>query len=398
MGRRVTKDDDRPQCSNTDVSGEDEMRPISLVEEANNLLQDLEGFENKTGASATKDSGKRLGSLNLNETSEMEEGHSLAPDLGEFGNNLHKQKEKKKDKRVTFSEKTEVRWFDPDPSAAADEPESSIHDFDKGTKSTLRKKWNYDYSNQETQTREIETEASVVVKEAEASFVSEFERFRRNSEEENISSGFRFLIHEPNACDEFSAALDEDETCLDYPECHLNHQFNAESMFIVEEKDHVSSKLEGCETERFGIKAEDKRIGLKRHRESPKALKSGQGHFEGDLQAVKVLHKELQGAQETHEQVRLDHQIKLRFYKHRVESLEHELQQQILLNKMVKKENRELQKALKRSQKSVAADLNRIENNEKAYVERISFAKSSPSLWGRLRQFLSLRKAMSWKY
>lgn len=401
MGRRDTKDGDRPECSNPTVRGEDEMKPISLVEEANNLLQDLEGFENKTGASASKDSGKRsLNSedRNLNETSEMEEAQSLAQDLGEFGNSPQKQREKKKDRRVTFSDKNEIRWFDPDPSAAADESESSIHDFDKGTKTTLRKKWKYDYSNQETQTRETETEATGVVKEAEASFVSEFERFRRNSEEENISSGFRFLIHEPKACDEFSAALEEDETCLHYPECHLNDLFNAESMFNAEEKDHVSSKAKECETERFGIKAEDKRIGSKHQRESPKALKSGQGHFEGDPQVVKVLPKEVQGAQETHEQVRLDHQIKLRFYKHRVESLEHELQQQILLNKMVKKENRELQKALKRSPKSMAADLHRIENNEKTYVESTSFAKSSPSLWGRLRQFLSLRKAMSWKF
>lgn len=372
------------------------MKHISLVEEANNLLQDLEGFENKTGAITTKDSGKRLRPLNtekenLNETetSEMEEAHSLAPKLGEFGNSPQKQKEKKKDKRVTFSEKTDIRWFDPDPSAASDESESSIHDFDKATKNTLRKKWKNDHSKRD------ETEATVVVKEAETSFVSEFERFRRNSEEENIGSNFRYLIHDPKACDEVGAVPEEDEASSHYPEYHLNHHFNAESMFIVEDQDQVSSKSRECQTERCGIKAEYKSGGLKLHRESQKAFKSRQGHFESDLKTGKVLPKELQ---ETHEQVGLNHQIKLRFYKHRVDSLEHELQQQILLNKMVKKENRELQKALKRSQKSMEADLHRIEANEKTFVESIPFTKSSPSLWGRLRQFLSLRKAASWKF
>lgn len=407
MGRKDTKHDaDRPECSNTNVSGKDETKVVSLVEEADSLLQDLEGFENKTGATATKDSGKRLKSLNsedknLNETktSVMEEAHGLAPDLGQVRIIPQKQKEKRKDRRVTFSEKTEIRWFDPEPSAAAEEPESFIHDFDKGTRSTLRKKWKYDYSNQQAPAQD-ESEATGVVKEAEASFVSEFERFRRDSEEENINSGFRFLIHAPETCDEFSAAQKEegeDEACLHYPEYHLNHQFSKESMFFVEERDHVALKSKPCETEQFEIKAQEKTTGLKRQRESPKALKSFQGQFEGDRQVVKVLPKELQGPQQTQEQVRLDHQIKLRFYKHRVESLEQELQQQILLNKMVKKENRELQKALKRSERSAVAD-HRVENNEKAYVESISFAKGSPSLWGRLRHFLSMRKAMSWKF
>lgn len=378
------------------------MKPISLVEEANNLLQDLEGFENRTGAFATRDSGKRLRSLNtekenFNETesSEMEEAHSLAPKQGEIGNNPQKQKEKKKNKRVTFSEDIDIRWFDPDPVAAANASESSIHDFDRATKNMLRKKWKYDHSNQEAQ-KVDETEAAAgVVKEAEASFVSEFERFRRNSEDENIGSNFRYLIHDPKACDEFTAVPEEDETSSHYPEYHLNHHFNAESMFIVEDQDHVSAKSRECQTERCGIKAEYKSGGLKRHRESPKVFKSCEGHFESDLKTGKVLPKE---QQEAHQQVRLDHQIKLRFYKHRVDSLEQELQQQILLNKMVKKENRELQKALKRSQKSVAADLHRIETNEKTFVESIPFTKSSPSLWGRLRQFLSLRKAASWKF
>lgn len=324
----------------------------------------------------------------------MEDAHSLAPKLGEFGSRPQKQKEKKKDKRVTFSEKTEIRWFDPDPNVAADEPQTSIHDFDKATKITLRKKWKYDHSNQETQKRN-ETEAAGVVKEAEASFVSEFERFRQNSEEDNIGSNFRYLIYDPKACDEFSVVLEEEETSSNFPENHLNHHFNAESMFVVEGQDHVPSKSEECRIKRCGIKAEEKSVGLKRHRESPKAFKSCQEHFESDLETAKVLPKELQ---ETHEQVRLDHQIKLRFYKHRVESLEHELQQQILLNKVVKKENRELQKALKRSQKTVGGDLHRIETNEKTFVESIPLTKSSPSLWGRLRQFLSVRRATSWKF
>lgn len=372
------------------------MKPISLVEEANNLLQDLEGFEKRTGAFVTKDTGKRLWSLNaekenLNETETSKmEARSLAPKLGEFENSP----EKKKNKRVTFSEKVDIQWFDPDPGAVADESESSIHDFDKATKYTLRKKWKYDHSNQEAQ-KQDETVATGVVKEAETSFVSEFERFRRNSEEENIGSNFQFLIHDPKACDEFSAVPEEEETSPHYPECHLNHHFNAESMFIVEDEDHVSSKSKECQTERCGIKAEYQRGGLKRHRESPKAFKSSQGHSESDLKTGKVLSKE---QQETQEQVRLDHQIKLRFYKHRLESLEQELQQQILINKMVKKENRELQKALKRSQKSVAADLHRMEASEKTFVESIPFTKSSPSFWGRLRQFLTLRKAASWKF
>lgn len=34
------------------------MKTISLAKEADNLLQDLEGFDNWTGASATKDSRK----------------------------------------------------------------------------------------------------------------------------------------------------------------------------------------------------------------------------------------------------------------------------------------------------------------------------------------------------
>lgn len=377
------------------------MKSISLVEEANNLLQDLEGFEIRTGAIATKDSGKRLRSLNAEkenldetETSKMEEAYSLAPKLGEFGNSPHKQKEKKKDRRVTFSDKTDIRWFDPDPGAAADVSPSSIHDFDKGTKNMLRKKGRHDHSNQEGPKRD-ETEAAVVVREAEASFVSEFERFRQNSEEEHIGSNFRYLIHDPKASDEFSPVPEEDETSSHYPEHHLNDLFNAETMFFKEEQAHVSSRSKECQTERCGIKAEEKSVGSRRHRDSPKAFKSCQGHFESDHKAAKDLPKELP---ETHEHVRLDHQIKLRFYKHRVESLENDLQQQILLNKMVKKENRDLQKALKRSQKSVAADLHRIETNEKTYAESNPFAQSSPSLWGRLRQFLSLRKATSWNF
>lgn len=376
------------------------MKTISLAEEADNLLQDLEGFENSTVPLASKGSGKRLRSLNTEkgnldetDTSDMEEAHSLAPKPGEFGSSPQKQREKKKDKRVTFSEKTDIRWFDPEPSAAAPEPESSIHDFDKATKNTLRKKCKDDDSNQEAPKRD-ETEAAGVVKEAEASFVSEFERFRRNSEE-NVGSDFRYLIYDPKACEEFSVVLEEEETSSYYPEYHLNHHFNAESMFIVEDQDHGSSKSEECRPERSGAKSEEKSAGVKRQRESPKAFQSCQGRFESDLKTAQVLPMELQ---ETHEQVRLDHQIKLRFYKHRVESLEHELQQQIILNKMVKKENRELQKALKRSQKNVAADLHRSETQEKTFVESIPLTKSSPSLWGRLRQFLSMRKAASWKF
>lgn len=362
------------------------MKLISLVRgDQQSFTKPGGNLKTRRGPLAVNRPEKRLRYPNINETQtrEMEEVHNLAPILGKFG----KQKEKKKDKRVTFSEKTDIRWIDADPSAAADQSGSSIHDFDKGTKNMLRNKWKYDPSNQEAQ-KQDDTDAAGVVKEAEASFVSEFERFRQNSDEQNIGSNYRYLILDPKTCDEFSSVSEEEEDDSPCPEYELNHHFNAQSMFIVEDQDRVTSKSEECEAERWG--AGGKSAVSKRQREAPKQEKSSP---RGDVQTAKVRPEQLKDAQE---QGGMDQQIKLRFYKHRVESLEQELQQQILLNKMVKKENRELQKALKRSQKSAAADLRRIDTKEKTYVETIPFTKSSPTLWARLRQFLGLRRA-SWK-
>lgn len=99
-------------------------------------------------------------------------------------------------------------------------------------------------------------------------------------------------------------------------------------------------------------------------------------------------------AQETREQVCLGHQVRLRHFKLRVESLERELlQREVLPNHLVEKENRELQRVLERSQKSVAAD-HRVEAGEKTYVESISFTRSSPSLWGKAASLSRLEEEL----
>lgn len=395
MERRDTRDNaDRPECSNADVRGKDETKPISLGEEVDNLLQDLEGFENQTGEITAKESSKRLKSFNSEDGNfsasalgVMEEAHSLSQEC-------EAKSQKKKGKRVTFSDKNDIQWFETEPST--DEADSVLHDFEefeKVTKNARRKRWKkFDFSSQEGQTSD-ETEAKGVVEEAE--------RFKRDDEAENINSDrqkeFRFLKLEYTTCNETSTVLEEAEAFFHYPK-YVSNQFKAESLSVTAETDNVLSEFQVCESEGSGMKS----TPSKRHQELQKTLKSSQGNFEGELQAEreknKLLHKELEGIQEACKKVRLDHQIMLRFYKQRVELLEHELQQQISLNKLVKKENRELQKALNRSQRNVAAELQRLQINGKSYEESILFAKSSQSLWRRLRHFLGLRKPQSWKF
>lgn len=399
MERRDTRDNaDRPECSDADVRRKGETKPISLGEEVDNLLQDLEGFENQTGGITAKESAKRLKSFNSEDKNfsasalgVMEEAHSLSQES-------ETKSQKKKGKRVTFSDKNDIQWFETEPST--DEADSVLQDFEefeKVTKNARRKRWKkIDFSSQEAQTSN-ETEAKGVMKEAE--------KFNWDSEAENINSDrqkeFRFLKLEYSTCDETSTVLEEAEAFLHFPK-FVSNQFKAESLSVTAETDNVLSEFQLCESEGSGMKKEEKSTALKRHQELQKTLKSSQGHFEGELQAEreknKLLHQELEGVQETCKKVRLDHQIMLRFYKQRVELLERELQQQISLNKLVKIENRELQKALNRSQRNVAAELHRLQNNGKYYEESILFAKSSQSLWRRLRHFLGLRKPQSWKF
>lgn len=389
MERRDSRDnEDQPKCSNADIRGKDETQPISLGEEVNNLLQDLEGFENQTG----EITAKRLKSFNSEDKNfsasalgVMEEPHSLSQEF-------ETTSQKKKGKRVTFSDKNDIQWFETELST--DEADSVPHDFEeyeKVTKNARRKRWRkFDFSSQEAQTSD-ETEAKGVTEAAE--------RFNRDGEAENINSDgqkeFRFLKLEYMTCDETSTVPEQAEAFLHYPK-YVSNQFKAESLSVIAETDNVLSEFQVCESEGSGMKKEEKSTALKRHQELQKTLKSSQGHFEGELQAEreknKLLHKELEGVQETCKKVRLDHQIMLRCYKQRVELLERELQQQISLNKLVKKENRELQKALNRSQRNVVAELQRLQNNGKSYEE------SSQSVWRRLRHFLGLRKPLSWKF
>lgn len=393
MERRDTRDNvDRPEGSNADVTGKDETKPISLGEEVDNLLQDLEGFENQTGEITAKESAKRFKSFN----SEDKNFHASAPGVMDEAHSLSQEFEsksqKKKGKRVTFSDKNDIQWFETEPSTDEAYVLHDFEKFEKVTKNARRKRWSkFDFSSQEAQMPD-ETEAKGVMEEAEG--------YKRDDEAENINSDrqkeFRFLKLEYTTCDETSTVLEETETFLHYPK-YISNQFVAESLSVIAETDNVS-----CESEESGMKKEEKSTALKRPQELQKTLKSSQGHFEGELQAEreknKLLHKELEGVQETCKKVRLDHQIMLRFYKQRVEVLERELQQQISLNKLVKKENRELQKVLNRSQRNVAAELQRLQNNGKIYEESLSFTKSSQSLWRRLRHFLGLRKPPSWKF
>lgn len=396
MERRDTRDNaDWPECSN--ARGKDETKPISLGEEVDNLLQDLEGFENQAGEITAKESAKRLKSFNSEDKNFSASALGVTEEAHGLSQEFETKSQKKKGKRVTFSDKNDIQWFETEPST--DEADSVLHDFEefeKVTKNARRKRWKkFDFSSQEAQMSD-ETEAKGVIEEAE--------RFKRDGEAENINADgqkeFRFLKLEYTTCDETSTVLEETEPFLHYPK-YVSNQFKAESLSVIAETD-VLSEFQVCESEASGMKKEEKSTALKRHQELQKTLKSSQGHFEGELQAEreknKLLHKELEGVQETCKKVRLDHQIMLRFYKQRVELLEHELQQQISLNKLVKKENRELQKALNRSQRNVAAELQRLQSNGKSYEESISFAKSSQSLWRRLRHFLGLRKPPSWKF